>query len=92
MRERVKNEWTVGFRDFSGKYVVRNYGLGVELAPVFDANETALEIARHVTMRHEFFDRIPCVAVGTVIPRPKDAEHYVVALDGSCVEKRTPHA
>lgn len=86
MSKDLPNEWVITFRDFSSVYIVRNLGLRVELATVFDARETAMEIGRHVSRGHPFFDCIPLVAVGTVVPRPKDVTIYRLDKDGN-VEK-----
>lgn len=42
----------------------------IELAPVFDTEATAEEVGRKCFATEPFFDRIPCVPMGTEFPRP----------------------
>ncbi len=43
-----------------------------EMAPWFSHEVTAMEIAEKATRGAEFCDRIPCVPVGTTVPRPAE--------------------
>lgn len=43
---------------------------GVELAPVFDYDVSAKEVAEKVNRRYPFFSQIPTVPMGTPYPRP----------------------
>lgn len=57
--------------DLRQLYFVREKSGAHELAPWFENRVTAMEMAMKCERGDEFTDRIPCVPVGTCVPRPK---------------------
>ena len=53
-------------------YVLIDHSNNYEMAPIFDAYETAREICDKANSNTRFFNRIPVVPIGSPIPRPDD--------------------